>query len=133
MAVFYARHGVTGFLATTWTAPRQKIQAVLNAVRTTWGPIAGGANLLGVHLEGPYLNPERSGAQDTQHIRRADREEALEWLDTGVVRLLALAPEFPENHWLVEECVRRGITVAAGHTTADFNAMQQAVNLACAR
>ena len=129
MAVFYARHGVTGFLATTWTAARGRIMAVLGVVKKILGPIAGGANLLGAHLEGPYLNAERSGAQDPSLIRRANREEALEWLDTGVVRLIALAPEFQENLWLVEECVRRGITVAAGHTTADFPAMQQAVTL----
>jgi N-acetylglucosamine-6-phosphate deacetylase len=91
------------------------------------GHVPGGATILGAHLEGPYLNPAKSGAQDLDHIRRANRQEALEFLDTGLVRLLALAPEYDENLWLVEECVRRGICVAIGHTAADYAMVQAAV------
>jgi N-acetylglucosamine-6-phosphate deacetylase len=128
MSRYYASHGVTGFLATTWTASGERIQAAIQAVAQVFGEIPGGAALLGVHLEGPYLNPEKCGAQDTRSIRRADRSEALGFLDAGPVRLLALAPEFPENLWLIDECVRRGITVAAGHTTAGLPEMQRAVS-----
>jgi N-acetylglucosamine-6-phosphate deacetylase len=127
MARYYATHGVTGFLATTWTASGERILAAIQAVVQVYGEIPGGAALLGVHLEGPYLNAEKCGAQDTRLIRRADRSEALGFLDAGPVRLLALAPEFPENLWLIDECVRRGITVAAGHTTAGLPEMQLAV------
>jgi N-acetylglucosamine-6-phosphate deacetylase len=127
MARFYASHGVTSFLATTWTANRPSIMNALELVEEMRGPIQGGATLLGVHLEGPYLNPARCGAQDVNQIRRAEREEALEFLDTGVIRLLALAPEFEENMWLIEECVRRGITVSAAHTAANYEQMQKAV------
>src|SRR5690606_31627600 len=59
----------------------------------------------------------------------APRDEALAFLDTGVVRLMALAPEFEENHWLIAECVRRGITVSAAHTAATYEDMQRAVEL----
>ena len=127
MARYYARHGVTGFLATTWTASGERILAAIQAAAETSGSIPGGAALLGLHLEGPYLNPEKCGAQDTRMIRRAERLEALQFLDAGPVRLLALAPEFPENLWLIDECVRRGIAVAAGHTTAGLAEMQLAV------
>ena len=127
MARFYARHGVTAFLATTWTASRQSLCSALETVRQVCGPIRGGAALLGAHLEGPFLNPERCGAQNVAWIRRADPAEAGEYLDTGVVKLLALAPEYPENLWLIDECVRRGIRVSAGHTAASYEAMQLAV------
>jgi N-acetylglucosamine-6-phosphate deacetylase len=127
MARYYASHGVTGFLATTWTSSRDSIMKALELVEEMQGPIRDGATLLGVHLEGPYLHPERCGAQEINHIRRADREEALQFLDTGVIRLLALAPEFQENHWLIDECVERGITVSAAHTTASYEQMQMAV------
>jgi N-acetylglucosamine-6-phosphate deacetylase len=127
MARYYASHGVTGFLATTWTASREAIQKALELVEEMRGPIRDGATLLGVHLEGPYLHPDRCGAQEVNHIRRADREEALQFLDTGVIRLVALAPEFEENHWLIDECVKRGITVSAAHTTASYEQMQRAV------
>jgi len=126
MARFYAAHGVTSFLATTWTASRPSIMNALQLVEEMRGPIQGGATLLGAHLEGPYLNPARCGAQDINFIRRAEREEAIEFLETGVIRLLALAPEYDENLWLIEECVRRGITVSAAHTAANYEEMQKA-------
>ena len=127
MAQFYARHGVTAFLATTRTASHQAIIKAIQAIRQSLGPIPKGATLLGAHLEGPYLNAERCGAQNTLHIRRAQPAEAMEFLDSGVVKLIALAPEFPENLWLLDECVRRGIRVSAGHTAASYEEMVVAV------
>lgn len=129
MAQFYARHGVTAFLATTWTDTRKRIQAALENIAALAGTQPDGATLLGAHVEGPYLNPEKCGAQNLSYIRRADREEALAWLDLDVVRLLALAPEYEENHWLIEACARRGITVSAAHTSARYADMQKAVSL----
>jgi N-acetylglucosamine-6-phosphate deacetylase len=99
----------------------------LELVEEMQGRIQDGATILGVHLEGPYLNPVRCGAQDVNQIRRAEREEALEFLEAGAIRLLAMAPEYDENLWLIDECVRRGITVSAAHTTATYEQMQRAV------
>lgn len=127
MARYYASHGVTGFLASTWTATRQVTLSAIRAVAEIAGPVPNGAKILGLHLEGPYFNPKRCGAQDINLIRRADRDEALEFLDNGPVRLVALAPEFTENLWLIDECIRRGITVSAGHTDAGLADLEIAV------
>ena len=127
MARFYASHGVTSFLATTWTASHTSVMKALDVVNQAQGPIRGGATLLGAYIEGPYLNPARCGAQDVNLIRRAEKVEASEILESSVVRLLALAPEYDENIWLIDECVRRGITVSAAYTTADYEQMQRAV------
>ncbi|MFO7320787.1 MAG: N-acetylglucosamine-6-phosphate deacetylase [Chloroflexota bacterium] len=129
MARFYAQHGVTAFLATTWTDTNARINAALETIVEMQGPQEDGATLLGAHVEGPFLNPERGGAQNNNYIRRATRDEALPWLDHGIVRLLALAPEYPENHWLIEECVRRNIVVSAAHTAATYEQMRRAVDL----
>ncbi len=129
MAQFYARHGVTAFLATTWTDTRPRIQAALAAIAASVGQQPDGATLIGAHVEGPYISETRPGAQSPVNIRRAEREEALAMLDLGVVRLLALAPEFPENHWLIRECIRRGITVSAAHTSATYDDMRRAAEL----
>jgi N-acetylglucosamine-6-phosphate deacetylase len=129
MAKFYASHGVTAFLPTTWTDSRPRIQAALECIAEMQGRQPEGATILGAHVEGPYLNPERCGAQSTTYIRRAERDEALEFLDTGCIRLLALAPEYAENAWLIRECVRRGITVSAAHTAADNEQMRAAVEM----
>jgi N-acetylglucosamine-6-phosphate deacetylase len=127
MARFYATHGVTAFLPTCWSASRGAILAALEAVGEVVGYVPGGATILGAHLEGPYLNPQKCGAQNDRYIRRAGTAEALEFLDTGLVRLLTLAPEFEENLWLVEECALQGITVSIGHTTAGYEQVLRAV------
>lgn len=129
IARFYAAHGVTSFLPTTWTAPHEDIMAALENIALVQREGTGGAAILGAHVEGPYLNPVRCGAQDSRQIRRAVRDEALPILDTGLIRLMALAPEYAENHWLIEECVDRGIVVSAAHTAATYADMQAAVAL----
>ena len=127
LAKFYAEHGCTSFLATTWTDTRERISVALQNIATHNGAQSSGATILGAHIEGPYLNPDKCGAQNTEYIRRAQPDEALEFLDTGVIRLLALAPEYDENHWLIHECVRRGITVSAAHTAATYDQIRAAV------
>ncbi len=129
MARFYASHGVTGFLATTWTETREKITRALEAIAATVGRIDGGAMLIGAHLEGPFINPKRPGAQNPAHVRRADPAEAMPYLEMGIVRQMSLASEFPENHWLIRECARRGINVSAAHTDATYADMQYAISM----
>ena len=121
MARFFARGGVTSFLATTWTDSGERIRQALQAVATTQNMHTGGARLLGAHLEGPYLNAEKCGAQHSAYIRRADRGEAVPWLDLNVIRLLALAPEYPENQWLIEEAISRGVTVSVAHSNGSYD------------
>ncbi len=129
MARFFARGGVTSFLATTWTDSRARIQAALGAVARAQGIQAGGARLLGAHLEGPYLNAEKCGAQHSAYIRRADPSETLPWLELNVIRLLSLAPEFPENHWLIQEAVSRGLTVSVAHSNGSYEQIRSAREL----
>lgn len=129
MARFYAQHGVTAFLPTTWTETRERTSASLEVVAELLGPQPDGATILGVHLEGPYLNPSKCGAQKLESIRRAGRDEATAFLDYDVIRLLAIAPEYEENRWLIQECVRRGITVSVAHTAATYAHMVEAVRL----
>jgi N-acetylglucosamine-6-phosphate deacetylase len=129
MAQFFAQHGVTSFLPTTWAATSEAMGRVVDTVSNMMGPVTNGATILGVHLEGPYLNTDRSGAQDIKLIRHADRSEAQKFLDSGIVRLITLAPEFPENEWLITECVRRGITVSMGHSAANYEQVKKAVQL----
>ena len=124
----YAAHGVTGFLASTYAATAGEISSALRTIAACMGNEAG-ARILGVHLEGPWLNPERCGAQDKNKIRTAEPEEALPYLDSGLIRLVSLAPEIPQNQWLISACRDRGITVSAGHTNATFAEMQKAVEL----
>ena len=127
MAVFFAKQGVTGFTPTTLTSSHEQTLAALQTIKTMMNRPHEGAAILGCHLEGPYLNLEKSGAQNTQYIRRAERAEATAYLDADVIRLISIAPEFEENHWLIDECVQRGITVSAAHTNATYQQMRDAI------
>ncbi len=129
VAQFYARHGVTAFLATTWTDTPTRITKALETIAAAKGPQVNGATLIGAHVEGPYLNPQKCGAQNLGLIRQADPEEAMDWLEMGVVRLLSLAPEYEENLWLIQECANRGITVSVAHSAATYDQVLRAVQL----
>jgi N-acetylglucosamine-6-phosphate deacetylase len=127
MARFYASHGVTAWLPTTMTAAERDLTRALEAVGEVVGPVEGGATVLGAYLEGPYLSRVRGGAQDGALIRQAGRAEARRLLASGVVRVLALAPELDANRWLVGAAVERGVTVSAGHTDATYEQALRAV------
>ncbi len=124
---FYASHGVTGFLATTWSASADVIRQTLQTAQEVMGR-EDGAALLGIHLEGPFINPVRAGAQSPQHIRPARPEEVLPYLDSGLVKLVSLAPEIEQNQWLIQACMERGIVVSAGHSDATYADMRKAVS-----
>jgi N-acetylglucosamine-6-phosphate deacetylase len=124
---FYAAHGVTGYLATTWTAPLPAITAALGAIAAAMAGEPDGARLLGAHLEGPYISPGQAGAQDARHIRAADLHEMEALLASGVVRLVTLAPEIAGSAALIALCRERGVTVSAGHTAATYDEMVAAV------
>ncbi len=126
MTTHYARHGVTGVLPTTWTAPADDLIRVLEMVGGAVQSEMGGAKILGVHMEGPFLNPARCGAQDTSFIRLTTPDEALPYLETGLVRLITVAPEMEGAGWLIDECARRGVTVSAGHTSIGFDELREA-------
>lgn len=129
MASFYASHGVTSFLATTWTGSTDETLGALHAVATAMHqPSWDGAELLGAHMEGPYLNPRRCGAQEASMIRHGDLEELERFLDTGVVRLMTIAPEMPGNLAVIQRCVERGVVTSAGHTDATYDDMRDAVS-----
>jgi N-acetylglucosamine-6-phosphate deacetylase len=133
MSEFYAAHGVTSFLATTWAASRGDIDHALRGIIATQRLAASeglrGARLVGAHLEGPYLNPAWCGAQDLSAIRPADPEELAAWLGHGVVRLITLAPEIDANRAVIDMCRRAGVTVGAGHSEATYEQLLEATRL----
>ena len=120
VAGLHARHGTTAMLATTMTAPLDELQDALRAVAAAMEPRPiGSARVLGVHLEGPYLSPERLGAQPA-HARRAVLDELVALQALAPIRLITLAPEEPGHLPLIPLLVARGIRVQIGHTQASY-------------
>jgi N-acetylglucosamine-6-phosphate deacetylase len=129
LARFLAAHGVTSFLPTTWTNPPDRTLAALETIAAVMQRPRppDGARILGAHMEGPYLNPKRAGAQDPAYMRPPEPGELERYLDLGIVRLMTLAPELPANAPVLAELRRRGITASAGHTDATYAEMVAAV------
>jgi N-acetylglucosamine-6-phosphate deacetylase len=125
MARFFARHGVTGYLATTIAAGPDHIMAAVDNVRAAPQP-SDGARCLGAHIEGPYLNPTQRGAQPMDNLRLPDQQEVERWLATGVVRLITLAPELEGALTLVERCAAGGVETAVGHSSASYDQVMEA-------
>ena len=129
MARFYASHGVTAFLPTTMTAPFESIVKALHIVADLMNQPTGGANILGAHLEGPYINAAMIGAQNPAYVRRAEPIESRKLLKIGAIRRITLAPEFIENRELIEAAASSGISVSAGHTQATPDILRVAIRL----
>lgn len=129
----HARYGTTGLLATTITQSREAISAALENARiaTLAGPefCPDGAAILGIHLEGPYISPERPGAQPKQFVRDYNPDEFTEWLRIagGTLRLITLAPERPAGAELLAACRAERVVVSLGHTDATVAETTEAI------
>lgn len=111
--------GVTGLLATLATAPLADLTACLDFARSWMAATHGGSQVLGVHLESPYISPRQKGALDPAHIRTPDDgsvDALLAYAD--VLKIFVLAPELPGALDLVARLANRGIVPAAGHSSA---------------
>jgi N-acetylglucosamine-6-phosphate deacetylase len=120
IARVHARHGTTSLLATTMTAPMADIDQALEAVRHACQARGGGeARVLGVHLEGPYINPGKLGAQPP-YAREATFEELERLCGSAPIRVVTVAPEMAGHLPLVRYLADRGVRVQIGHTTGSY-------------
>ncbi|MBW5446486.1 N-acetylglucosamine-6-phosphate deacetylase [Cohnella sp. CFH 77786] len=129
MSWFHAAHGTTSFLATTDSASEEAILKALRNASEAEAKGLNGAELLGVHLEGPFLHPIRGGAQDKRHIRPASRSELERYVEASGsrIRLVTLAPEIEGGFEAVDMLTRLGITVSIGHSDATYAQVLEAV------
>lgn len=122
IARLHGEHGTTAMLATTMTAPASDLEGAfigLASVLATRKAGQFGARILGVHLEGPYINPGKLGAQpDYARPLLATELDGLSAL--APVRLITLAPEMPGNLEVIESLVMAGYRVQLGHSLASY-------------
>jgi N-acetylglucosamine-6-phosphate deacetylase len=114
------RYGVAAFLPTIITSPPERVAEAREVV--TGGRPAGhrGARPLGLHVEGPFLNPQKKGAHNPAYLRPPDARAVSGWSpDTGI-RIVTLAPELPGALDVIAALRRRGVLVSAGHSAATY-------------
>ena len=120
-AALHVQHGTTAFLATTITAPADDIASAVGAIAEVAADRQPGeARILGAHLEGPYLNPERLGAQPP-FAQAPDLAFIGELSARAPVRLVTLAPECDPGHALIKQLAACDIAVQIGHSAADYD------------
>jgi N-acetylglucosamine-6-phosphate deacetylase len=127
------RYGVTAFLPTIMTAPLPTIAAAAQVL--AHGPPTpqqsriqypipniqyptSSATPLGLHLEGPFLNPAKKGAHNPAYLRLPGLEAIVDWSPQRGIRLVTLAPELPGALEVVTALAARGVVVGAGHSLA---------------
>lgn len=131
-----ARHGTTSIVATTVTAPLENtcrsIEGIAQYIRIHENAEENGqlaAEVLGIHLEGPFINPARRGVHPADAIMRPSTEilDKLLKAGDGLVKILTLAPELPGAMELIESAVGAGVVAAMGHTDADYEQARAAI------
>ena len=125
-----AKEGVTGFLATTTTAD---LDTIINSIEYSNSVLSDhnkGAKILGLHLEGPFINPEQAGAQNSEYCLKPDIEIFKKFMEAckfkNQIKLTTIAPELDGAKELIEFCHKNNIQVSAGRTNATFDQMMEA-------
>jgi N-acetylglucosamine-6-phosphate deacetylase len=118
--------GVTAFLPTVITSPPEFYPKAIAAFQATRD--APGAQPLGLHIEGPFLSPERHGAHRRDIIENADPCLLDTLLESDAVRLVTLAPERRDAPELIEKLRKRGVLISLGHTNATYDQFEAGVD-----
>lgn len=116
---FHASHGTTALAATTLSASRADLHSAVETIARM--PGSDGAEIVGIHLEGPFINTTRAGAQDRASIRPADIHEVAALIAQAprLRWIITVAPEIEGAHALVEH-FRDRVLFSIGHTAADY-------------
>ena len=111
--------GCTGFLATIGTNTNQIVEQGIQAALAYRDKSPGA--FMGLHLEGPYLNPKRKGAHPESLIKRATLAEVKHWVEMGegVIKMITLAPELQDQE-ILEYLDEQGIVLSSGHSDATY-------------
>ncbi|WP_419889877.1 N-acetylglucosamine-6-phosphate deacetylase [Paenibacillus xylanexedens] len=126
---FHSTEGTTAMLATSMTAPKERLDSVLAEVERYRSGEMPYAQLEGVHLEGPFFSPKWPGAQNPEHIILPDVSwlEAWEKQYPGLIRQVTLAPEREGALEVISWLREQRITAALGHTDATYEEVERAV------
>lgn len=134
MATYLPQEGTTAFLGTTMTGPVTRIEAALKALADFQGA-PGAAEMLGVHLEGPFVNPAKAGAQPADHMIKPDVALFERWQEAsgGRIRVVTLAPEQPGGAALVAHLASQGVRASIGHSCCSAAQAERAIAMGANR
>lgn len=131
IATAVASEGTTGFLATTMTQSPENIKNALNAVKEyIESKQSGGAEVIGVHLEGPFISPKHIGAQPLEYVAKPSAETMQKYVDYSGnnIKIVSLAPEMEGAEELIKYLTENKIVASIAHTGAKYKDCENAIN-----
>lgn len=132
IAHYLPKEGTTSFLATTITQSSDSIMGAIDAAKTyiQSNEADKGAQILGFHLEGPFINEQLAGAQPREYICKPSISKLEQWFGDQLSRLkiITLAPEMDTNNDVIRHVVSKGVIASAGHTNATYVNIREAMN-----
>ena len=130
MSEILLEYGVTSFIPTLYAAKEEKLINDIRAIVTAMGKETG-AKILGIHLEGPFISPERLGVQTPDSISAVniDLMKRLWEASEGKIINMTVAPELKGMRELALYCIKKGIILQAGHTNATYEQMVEGMQV----
>jgi N-acetylglucosamine-6-phosphate deacetylase len=124
-----AAEGTTSFLPTTMTQSVEAITKALENIASVAKQDYDGAEIIGVHLEGPYINKAACGAQPSHHIVNPtiNQFESYHEASGGMIKLVTLAPEVDGGQEFIQHLKSKGIVASIGHTIANYESVVEAI------
>lgn len=128
-ALYQHARGTTTHLASTMAQPHGRLLAAFRALNV----LADEELIAGIHSEGPYLSPQRCGAQNPDFLREPNEADIIELLEAAAGNLLTMtyAPELQDSAMLVDILTTHGVTPSLGHTNADAATAEASLQLVC--
>ncbi|MGQ4892009.1 MAG: N-acetylglucosamine-6-phosphate deacetylase [Candidatus Njordarchaeia archaeon] len=125
-----AKHGVTGFLPTAVAMPEEQIIAAMNTINKVKEKNLDCSKILGINVEGPFVNPEKKGALIVGFLREASLEMAKELYDKsgGNLKMMTVAPELPNAFDVINWLSERGVIISMGHSNATYEEAIMGIN-----
>ena len=119
-------HGTTSLMASLVTYTVERLEETVRSLR----PLVAAGDLVGIHLEGPWLSSDHCGAHDPALLRAPRPADVDRLIDAGggAIRMVTLAPELDGGVAAVKQLVERGVTAALGHTDARYAVAREALD-----
>ena len=122
------KEGVTAFLPTTSTDSQKKLNKALKSIAEAKKRQDGGAQILGIHLEGPFINPKQAGIQTEKYMLEPDVSifRDFQKQSENEIRIITLAPELDNRYALTRFCSSNNVVVSIGHSNATYQQVLEA-------
>ena len=129
-------HGVTSYLATTMTASNEDILKSMEAVaKYTSFQHNQRAKIVGIHLEGPFISPDKIGAQNPNYLQGADVQKLANWhnASNNLIKKITIAPEIANAGKIIQYCNAQNIISSIGHTNCTMVQALKAIDSGCSQ